>query len=105
MARYNKLIRDLVPENMTRAGVAHTIRQADPGEVDFYLNRKLREEVEEYLAEKDPKKKLKELGDIQEVTRKMAMSLGFTLEELEAVRAEKYRTHGGFSKMIILEES
>ena len=42
--------------------------------------------------------------DLMEVIRACAMARGYTVEELEQVRAEKAAKRGGFEKKILLKE-
>ena len=44
-------------------------------------------------------------SDILEVVRAAAIARGYTIEELERVRAEKYENRGGFEKKILLIET
>ena len=99
--KYDKLIRDRIPEIMDSKGKAYTVRQIDPGlEKDTYLKKKLLEEVHEFLAEPS----VEELADIKEVLLALADSLGYIPEELEFVRKSKRNSRGGFEDGFILEE-
>ena len=60
---YNKLVRDNIPDIIRQQGETPVIRTLEDGEFLRCLEGKLREEVEEFLAEKN----LNELGDILEV--------------------------------------
>lgn len=42
--------------------------------------------------------------DLMEVIRASAVARGYTLEQLEQVRAEKSAKRGGFAKKILLKE-
>ena len=42
--------------------------------------------------------------DLMEVIRACAVARGYTVEELEQVRAEKAAKRGGFAKRLLLEE-
>lgn len=64
---------------------------------------KLDEELAEY-HEADEAHALEELADLLEVLRAVAEARGFTLEQLESVRAEKAAKRGGFAKKLWLEE-
>ena len=47
---------------------------------------------------------MEELADLLEVLRACAVARGYTLEQLEKVRAEKAAKRGAFTKKILLKE-
>ena len=49
-------------------------------------------------------KSLEELADLLEVIQAVVKARGWTVEELEQVRAEKATKRGGFEKKILLKE-
>ena len=64
------------------------------------LDAKLDEELAEYHADQN----IEELADLMEVIRACAVARGYSVEELEQVRAEKAAKRGGFEKRILLKE-
>jgi len=94
--KYNKLIRDKIPEIIKNNGDTCLTHIASEEEYKQKLVEKLQEEVDEY--KKDPS--LEELADILEVI----YALG-DKEEMEKIRKQKFEKRGGFSKRIILDES
>ena len=64
------------------------------------IDAKLDEELAEYHQEQN----LEELADLLEVLRAAVIARGFTLDELESVRAQKAATRGGFAQKILLKE-
>ena len=60
----------------------------------YLLDQKLDEELAEYQESKS----LEELADLLEVLQAVVKARGWTLEELEQVRAEKATKRGGFEK-------
>jgi predicted house-cleaning noncanonical NTP pyrophosphatase (MazG superfamily) len=62
------------------------------------LDLKLDEELAEYHKDQN----IEELADMLELIRAAAIARGYTLEELEAARAEKAKKRGGFEKKIFL---
>ena len=64
------------------------------------LDKKMGEELAEYLKDQN----VEELADLLEVIRAIAVARGYTLEDLERVRAEKAAKRGGFEKRILLKE-
>lgn len=99
--RFDKLVRDRIPEIMDTQGKKYTTRQADTSlEKAGYLRKKLLEETHEFLEEPT----IEELADIQEVILALAHELGHLPEELEIVRKGKLHERGAFDDGIILEE-
>jgi len=99
--RYDKLIRDRIPEIMDSKGKNYKVRQAKNDlELANYLHKKLQEEVDEFLEEPS----IEELADIKEVLVALADIMGYLPEELEFVRASKRHARGGFKNGFILEE-
>ncbi len=64
------------------------------------LDTRLNEELAEYQKSKS----LEELADLLEVIRAVVNARGWTLEELEQVRADKATKRGGFERKILLKE-
>ena len=64
------------------------------------LDAKLDEELAEYHADQN----IEELADLMEVIQACAVARGYTLEQLEQVRAEKVAERGGFTKKILLKK-
>ena len=99
MKIHNKLVREKIPEIIEKSGktcVAHVL--SNEGYITE-LDKKLQEEVAEYLQDKN----LEELADAVEVLRAICIARGYTLEELEKMRAKKVDERGGFEKRIYLE--
>ena len=64
------------------------------------LDTKLDEELAEYHKDQS----IEELADLLEVIRAAAIARGYTLDDLERVRAEKATKRGGFERRILLKE-
>ncbi len=101
MKCYDKLVRDRIPEAIAAKGQPYTVHAADAQEYVTKLREKLQEEVAEFLESSDTE----ELADIMEVVYALAAMDGHTHASLEALRADKAAKKGGFAKRIILEES
>lgn len=97
---YNKLVRDSIPDIIQEKGETPVFRTLDDGEFARCLEEKLREEVEEFLAEKS----LGELGDILEVLEELAHSLGWTDREIRQAKDEKAQRNGVFRERLFLEK-
>jgi predicted house-cleaning noncanonical NTP pyrophosphatase (MazG superfamily) len=99
--RYDKLVRDKIPEIIERKGEKALFHIADEAEYRSQLERKLKEETAEFLKDKNAE----ELADILEVVYALAATLNVSLEELERLRLKKAQERGDFKKRIILEET
>ena len=99
-ALYNKLVRDRIPDIIEASG-KHCHTDTLP-KTDYLrmLDNKLDEELAEYHKDQN----IEELADLLEVIRAVAVARGYTLEELERVRAEKATKRGVFEKRILLKE-
>ena len=97
---YHKLVRDRIPEIIEASGKnCHTETLSDE-EYLRMLDVKLDEELEEYHRDQN----LEELADLLEVIYAAALARGYTLDDLERVRAEKAEKRGKFEKKILLKE-
>jgi predicted house-cleaning noncanonical NTP pyrophosphatase (MazG superfamily) len=96
---YNKLVRDRIPEIINASGKSCTTEILSDEEYLRMLDAKLDEELAEYHKDQN----VEELADLLEVIRSAAMAHGYTLEDLERVRAEKAAKRGGFEKRILLK--
>lgn len=95
----NKLVRDRIPEKIVRVGKNAHIRILDDIEMEKCLERKLVEEVNEYLSDKT----VEELADIIEVVYAICKMRGVSKEELEGQRVTKAIANGAFDEQIFLE--
>ena len=96
---YNKLIRDRIPEMIAANGNTAQIRVLSDEEYADALERKLTEEVSEYLESWASV----ELADVLEVIEALAENAGVSFDELLKLKAEKRRTNGAFQKKLFLE--
>ena len=99
MIEYNKLIRDRIPEIIERSGKKCVVEVLEDDAYLQYLDQKLNEELAEYQADKS----LEELADLLEVMYAVAVARGYSVEELERVRKEKFEKRGGFEKRLCLK--
>ena len=99
MPIHNKLVRDKIPDIIKNTGKIHHCRILSDEEYLSELDRKLNEECAEYQADKS----LEELADMLEVMYAIAEARGYSVAELERVRAEKAENRGGFKEKIYLE--
>jgi predicted house-cleaning noncanonical NTP pyrophosphatase (MazG superfamily) len=98
---YHKLVRDRIPEIIGARGATAITHVADAEEYRLKLREKLQEEVAEFLADEAAG----EIADIQEVLFALADDLGISKEELETIRLKKVEERGAFREKIILDET
>ena len=97
---YHKLVRDRIPEIIEADGKTCVCETLSDEEYIRLLDQKLNEELAEYQESKS----LEELADLLEVMQAIVRARGWTLDELEQVRADKAAERGGFTKKILLKE-
>ena len=95
----NKLVRDEIPNIIISKGEKPKTRILSDEQFITELNKKLQEEVAEYLADES----MAELADVLEVVHGILFAKGKTFGELEKIRREKKNERGGFEKRIFLE--
>ena len=96
---YNKLVRDKIPAIIEAAGAACETEILSDADYLRLLDAKLDEELAEYHQDQN----IEELADLMEVIHACAKARGYTVAELEAVRAEKAAKRGGFDQKILLK--
>ena len=88
MKPFYKLVRDRIPEIIEASGKTFTWETLSDEAYLQLLDEKLNEE----------------LADLLEVMGAVVAARGWTWDELTALRKEKRRRRGGFSKKILLKE-
>ena len=99
MKIYNKLVRDKIEEIMISNGAKPITRILSDEEYLKELNKKLLEEVKEYLESGE----IEELADIEEVILAILNAKEKTKENLEEIRKNKVLKRGAFNKKLFLE--
>ena len=100
MKQDNKAIRDKIPEIIKASGNNCKIRKLTDNEFLIEMEKKLNEEVAEYLESKTGE----ELADILEVVYRIAELKGIDNEKLEKIREIKSNQRGKFNKNLFLDE-
>ncbi len=98
--RYNKLVRDKIPEIIESSGKKSVTDILSEQDCLVMLDEKLNEELAEYQESKS----MEELADLLEVMKAVAAARGSSMEEVEQIRKEKAAKRGGFEKRILLLE-
>lgn len=101
MTKYNKLVRDKIPDIIQQDRKMPITHIASDEEYWQKLKEKLREEVLEFQKSDNPE----ELVDILEVIHAICDVKGITIEELKKIRMEKTEKRGGFKQRIILDRT
>lgn len=96
---YNKLIRDKNVEIMENLGHKVEYEILDDERYNVELDKKLKEEVNEYLADYS----VEEMADVMEVIYAMLDYRGITMEEVEKARIEKRNRKGAFKNKVFLK--
>jgi predicted house-cleaning noncanonical NTP pyrophosphatase (MazG superfamily) len=99
--KHNKLVRDKIPEIITKHGGKPVTQILGTDAYRQELRRKLQEEVAEFCESG----KVEELADILEVVYALAVTGGASQFELEEIRKRKQRERGGFDQRIFLVET
>jgi len=97
--QHNKIVRDRIPEIIEAGGNRAVLRHPGEAEVIAGLEKKLTEELTEYLADHS----LEEMADLLEVMHGILYHRGISWDELEKIRLEKRKKRGGFEQGIYLE--
>ena len=98
--KYNKLVRDRIPEIIEASGKTCKTTVLDDAEYLRMLDAKLDEELAEYHKDQN----IEELADLLEIIYTAAIARGYTVEELERVRKQKAQKRGAFQNKILLLE-
>ena len=96
--KYNKVIRDKIPEIIADSGKKYTLKQLDDVLFLADLEKKLIEEVNEYTKSKD----VEELADLLEVIYRISELRGVNSEELDEIRKDKAEKRGKFASNLFL---
>ena len=100
MKIYNKLVRDKIPEIICNDNMKPITRILDNKEYLEELNKKLQEEVKEYLEDNN----VEELADIVEVIYGILNAKNIDINQFEEIRKDKVEKRGAFQEKIFLEK-
>lgn len=100
MKIYNKLVRDEIPSIIESDNRKVIIRTLNNEEYKKELDKKLKEELQEYLEDDN----VEELADIVEVIYGVLKSKNVSIDEFESIRKKKVEKRGAFNNKIFLEK-
>ncbi len=101
MTKYNKLVRDKIPEIIRQNGDEPVTHIANDDEYREKLFEKLQEEISEFIENTTPE----ELADILEVIDAIIDEQEYDRRELAELKEKKAKERGGFSERIVLDET
>ncbi len=103
--KYNKLVRDRIPEIIKKDNRVPITHIADDAEYWQKLKEKILEESQELLEAETEENTKEELADIYEIIDAMIEFKNFDKNEILRIQQEKGKKRGKFKDKIILEES
>ena len=101
-AEYNKIVRDRIPEIISKRGEGAKVVQLEGEALIKALSQKLVEESFEVLDAKYDPDVLSELADVCEVIKALCSALKFSSSHLSAAQKKKRQKRGGFEKGVML---
>ena len=101
MIKYNKAIRDKIPQIIKSSGKNCNVKKLSDSEFLAELEKKLVEELNEYQESKD----VEELADVLEVIYRISELKGVTPDELDKIRQDKVEQRGKFDDNLFLVDA
>ena len=98
--KYNKLIRDRIPEIIESSGKKAIVEKIKGEELLNLLNKKLFEELKEY----EESGEVEELADLVEVVQAILDYKKISIEDFNRIREKKNESRGAFKEGLLLIE-
>lgn len=103
MDKFEKLVRDKIPEIIEQNGEIPVHRQLDYAEYNEKLKLKLQEELDEVLAAKTKAELIEELADLKEVFEAFCQNQRISEDNIKQKQIVKRLDCGGFRERVYLE--
>jgi len=103
--KYDKLVRDRIPEIIRKAGEIPTFRILNDKEFFAALRAKIPEEAEELLSASSSKEIVNEIVDLLELLDEIMAQMGISKLEICTLRRSKNKKRGAFKNKIFLEKT
>jgi predicted house-cleaning noncanonical NTP pyrophosphatase (MazG superfamily) len=100
--KYNKLVRDRIPEILAQAGYTYETTTMDEQEYQQALREKLVEEAQEAASASETQQLITELADIYEVIDTLMSENNIATERVRAEQERRRQERGGFSQRLRL---
>jgi len=100
--KFNKLIRDRIPEIIIKDGWVPIIKTLNNKEYLSALKNKVVEEGEELIKAKNKKDIINEIVDIQELLDALVEELKLSKSKVKSLQKIKNKKRGGFKKKLFL---
>ena len=104
-ARYDKLVRDRIPEIIKADGLSVEIRTLESDELVSILKAKAVEEAKELETSEEIEDIKKEMADLIEVIISLGDKLQIDMDEVEQIRQDRRTKRGGFDNGVFLERT
>ena len=105
VVKYNKLIRDKIPQIIKDDGWIPKTRILNKKEFRRELKKKVLEETKELIKAEEKEEVIDEIVDIQEITDALIREYGLTKLIIKAEQKKKNKKRGGFKKRLFLIKS
>jgi predicted house-cleaning noncanonical NTP pyrophosphatase (MazG superfamily) len=102
--RYEKLVRDRIPEIVVQSGLVAVTRTLGAAEFVAALRAKVAEEATE-LADAPDEEVATELADLQEVVAALMLEMNLSQEDVDRVRLARALERGTFATRTFLVET
>lgn len=105
MQKYNKLVRDNIPDIIRSNGERPVTRKLSATEYKKELLKKLQEEAKEVFEAKGKLETVKELSDVQEVLAAIYKAFDIACGDVTKMARKRRKERGAFTKKIFLERT
>ncbi|MDB2705013.1 nucleoside triphosphate pyrophosphohydrolase [Pseudomonadota bacterium] len=105
IVEYNKLVRDKIPEKITKDGETPQIEECIDEDYIDKLEDKIIEEANEVAGASSIQDRTEEIADLLEVIQAICEKEDISLKEILKAKKEKFLKNGGFKKGLVLISS